>query len=257
VAPPPPRSAFRCPPGNPFPGANPKAHAINMHAPDSAVKSGRHPALTAREALALRDAISPSRLTTYLRRAHRNVRLALDLYEWNVTVGAALYPILQTNEVTLRNAVERALSSQFGGAWPYAPGFLRSLPERDRAVFEAGVRRVERTLGVARAATGDVVANQTYWFWVNLLTSRFEQRIWSREFGRAFPYAPRGVDRAVLHGQADSLRRLRNRIAHHEPLLDVDVGGAYRRAAAMVRWISPEKAAWAESRWFPPAQAPR
>jgi hypothetical protein len=65
------------------------------------------------------------------------------------------------------------------------------------------------------------------------------------------------VDRAVLHGQADSLRRLRNRIAHHEPLLDVDVGGAYRRAAAMVRWISPEKAAWAESRWFPPAQAPR
>jgi hypothetical protein len=232
-----------------LPGANPKAHEINMHTPDPVVKPLLLQPITARETIALRDAISPARLTTYLRHAHRNMRLALELYAWNVRAGASLYPILQMNEIALRNAVARALSSQFGVTWPYSQGFLRSLPGRDRTAFETGLRKVERTLGVARATTGDVVAAQTYWFWVNLLTSRFEQRIWSREFRRAFPFAPRGVDRGVVHRQADSLRRLRNRIAHHEPLLDHDLAGAFRRAAGMVRWISPAKATWAESRW--------
>jgi hypothetical protein len=199
--------------------------------------------------VALREAISPARLSTYLKRTHGNVRRAFDLYAWNVRAGAALYPILQLNEIALRNAINRALVSQFGGDWPYSQGFLRSLPRPERETFESCRRKLERTLRVARASTGDVVAAQTYWFWVVLLTARFEQRLWRREFAASFPSAPPRIDRAIVQDRADAIRRLRNRIAHWEPLLDYDLAGAHQRAASMVRWISPTASAWAASRW--------
>ncbi|HET7230924.1 MAG TPA: hypothetical protein VFJ16_13020 [Longimicrobium sp.] len=53
-----------------------------------------------------------------------------------------------------------------------------------------------------------------------MLTSRYDQRIWQHEFGRTFPCAPPQVNRATVHRCAESLRLLRNRIAHHEPLLN-------------------------------------
>jgi len=199
--------------------------------------------------VALKDAISPARLSTYLKRTHGNVRRALDLYAWNIHAGTALYPILQVNEVALRNAVNRALVSQFGADWPYSQGFLRNLPRPERDTFEHARRKLERNLHTARVATGDVVAAQSYWFWVMLLSSRFEQRIWTREFAASFPCAPRRIDREIVQGRADMIRRLRNRIAHWEPLLDYDLVGAHHRAASMVRWISPATSTWAAARW--------
>lgn len=157
------------------------------------------------------------------------------------------------NEVALRNAVNRALVSQFGAEWPYASGFLRSLPGLERSTFEKCVRKLEGSLRKPRVSTGDVVAAQTYWFWVFLLTSRFDQRIWSREFASSFPAAPSRIDREIVHARADTIRRLRNRIAQWEPLLDVDLAGACQRAASVVRWISPNTAAWMAGRWpLPP-----
>lgn len=204
---------------------------------------------TAAEIRALRHAISPARLTTYVRRAHGNARRALDLYAWNVNAGAALYPILQVNEIALRNAVDRALVAQFGAQWPYSSGFLRTLPIFERNTFEAGRQRLERTQRVPRVSTGDVVAAQSYGFWVLLLTSRFQRRIWNQEFATSFSSAPQQVTRPVVHDRADEIRRLRNRIAHHEPLFNHDLLGAHQRATAMVRWISPLLAQWAARQW--------
>jgi hypothetical protein len=213
--------------------------------------------LTAAQVAEVRSAISPPRFERCLRRAQRNSRRALELYAWNIRAAASLYPVLQVNEVALRNAVDGALAAAFGGGWPYAPAFLRALPGRERDAFERDRAALERRLGRRPAADGDVVAAQTYWFWVFLLTQRFEDRLWRRGFAAAFPHAPPHVTREVLHLRADALRRLRNRIAHHEPLLDVDVRGAHARALAIVRWISPGKAAWAHERWPSPPLHPR
>ena len=231
--------------------ANPKAHALNMPSNPLPVNPSRPAAFpaTAAELRALQNALSPARLTTYIRRAHGNARRALDLYAWNVNAGTALYPILQVNEIALRNAVERALAAQFGVQWPYSTGFLRTLPKSEKETFERGRGRLERGLRVPRVPTGDIVAAQTYGFWVMLLTSRFQHRIWDQEFTRSFASAPPQVDRSVVHDRADEIRRLRNRIAHHEPLLNHDLLGAHQRTASMVRWISPALSHWATTRW--------
>ncbi|HEU4559832.1 MAG TPA: hypothetical protein VFS20_18415 [Longimicrobium sp.] len=155
-----------------------------------------------------------------MRHAHGNARQALELYAWNMQAAAAMHPILHANEVALRNAVNRALESQFGVQWPYSQGFLRMLPAHERKNFESSRGKLENP-----------------------------QRA---PFARCFPFAPHRVDRAVVHASAERVRQLRNRIAHHEPLLGYHLPGAYRRAVAMIRWISPPKALWAASRWPPP-----
>lgn len=214
-------------------------------------------ALTAQDIAELREAISPARLRTYLRHAHGNSRLALELYARNMEEAAAMYPILHANEIALRNTVSRALEAQFGPQWPYSEGFLRSLPKHERINFETCRKKLEKTRGVSRLATGDGVAGQTYYFWVSLLTSRYDQRVWQREFARSFPGAPAPVERALVHATAEAIRVLRNRIAHHEPLLAYDLEGAHLRAVRMIRWISPRKAAWATRRWPGPHYPPR
>ena len=47
----------------------------------------------------------------------------------------------------------------------------------ERTTFERCLRTLEANLRKPRVSTGDVVAAQTCWFWVTLLTSRVEQRI--------------------------------------------------------------------------------
>lgn len=222
-----------------------------MANPNPLVKPPQLP-FTAREIAALREAISPARLTTYMRHAHGNARQALELYAWNMWAAAAMHPILHANEIALRNAVNRALESQFGVQWPYSQGFLRMLPAHERKNFESSRGKLEKMRRVQRLSTGEVVAGQTYYFWVSMLTSRFDQRVWQREFARSFHFAPARVNRAVVHASAERVRQLRNRIAHHEPLLGYHLAGAHRRAVAMIRWISPYKAAWAAGRWPPP-----
>ena len=82
--------------GEPVKGANPKAHTTNMPQSQPAVNPpatrGTHPIVipaTVADLHALREAISPARLGTYLKRTHYNARLALDLYAWNIRAGAA------------------------------------------------------------------------------------------------------------------------------------------------------------------------
>lgn len=220
----------------------PRPHLVNPNQP-------AHFPATASEIRALSHAISSARLSTYRKRAHGNARRALALYAWNVDAAAALYPVLQVNEITLRNAVNRAIVSQFGAAWPYSRGFLRALPTYERTTFENARAKLERTLRVAQASTGDVVASQTYWFWVFLLTARFERRIWSQEFGTAFPCAPPGITREIVRSRTDAIRQVRNRIAHHEPLMGYNLIGVHQRASSIVRWISPAQARWIDVRW--------
>ena len=103
-------------------------------------------------------------------------------------------------------AVSLALTSAFDARWPISRGFLRSLPQHERLNFETETRKLQTRIGAGGMSTGDVVAAQTYWFWVFLLTSRFHDRLWRKHFAIAFPYAPRSVDRAVVHARCESVR---------------------------------------------------
>jgi hypothetical protein len=101
------------------------------------------------------------------------------------------------------------------------------------------------------ATVGKIVAELPFGYWTFLLGNRYED-LWRRSLHKAFPYAR--TTRRNVHWRIDTIRLLRNRIAHHEPILssrnEVYTGHINQPTIALpallecVYWISPATADW-------------
>lgn len=206
-----------------------------------------HPPLADRGAVT--DAISPARFATYLRYAHGSESRAWAAYAWNVRVSADMLQILVHAEVALRNAVSRALTAAFGPNWPYAPAFEFTFSMVAQQEYRAARSDLEGRLKRSPMNTGDFVAGQTFVFWEGKLVHRYRSRVWDQQFTATFTGATAGESYRDVHDAAEMLRKLRNRIAHHEPLLTSNLAAEYSRALQIIRWASPAKARWVASEW--------
>ena len=65
--------------------------------------------------LQIAHTLHSARMATYLGSAHNDVARALDLYRWNLQLGAAFQEVLAVTEITLRNAVDHALRTWNAG----------------------------------------------------------------------------------------------------------------------------------------------
>ena len=103
----------------------------------------------------------------------------------------------------------------------------------------------------ADAPVGKVMAELTFGFWPNMLMSRYEA-LYRASLHRAFPAAH--LPRAPIHLRLETIRFLRNRVAHHESVLtsrnEVYTGFKDRPTIPLseilecVAWVSPPTAAW-------------
>src|SRR3546814_5975576 len=70
-------------------------------------------------------------------------------------------------------------------------------------------------------------------FWENIFTVGQDSRIWNAHFRTCFPGAPQGQPtpqcRATAYADLQIIRRLRNRIAHHEPIFMRNIADDYQR----------------------------
>ena len=189
---------------------------------------------------ALEETMSSDRLTSYLAETQGNKVEAFQLYAWNAIVSAAFYVPLQGLEVTLRNALHRALTQRFGAQWYDRLSPSLSHPSQSLiAGAKATVSKSRKPLTSSR-----VVAELSFGFWVTLLSGKYHNTLWTPALYQAFPHVPPGVPRKHVHQPLDYLRLLRNRIAHHEPIFRRHLQKDYERILELIGWMSLEKAAW-------------
>ena len=91
-------------------------------------------------------------------------------------------------------------------------------------------------------ASGRVVAELQFGFWTSLLDVRYERKLWQRILKSAFPYMPGRIrTRHFLSGRFQNLRRLRNRVFHHEPLWNwPNLMQRHNEAREALGWMCPE-----------------
>lgn len=170
-------------------------------------------------------AFSPARMEPYLKHCNGDVAKAFRLYAWNVEVSAALSGPLGCLEVVLRNALHEQLVTLSG----------RSDWWRDHRIDLHGIAKGLLAEAAAKlskrgklAVPDAMVAELHFGFWVALLGKgrNYETTLWRPALRHAFPNYSGG--RRDLHWRLDSMRFLRNRIAHAEPIhrrhLDADHG---------------------------------
>lgn len=209
----------------------------------------------------LEDWLSPPRFAVYLRAAGDDRWLALQLYEWNAAVSAALLRDLAHLEVGLRNAYDRALSTAVPAGrphWVFDP--LRFFPpHRQRAAngthYDANetIRRKIATAirdatspGPGKSASaarngqpspGKVVAELSFGFWRYLSVKRLDTSLWVPHLHKGFQP---GVSRRAVDEPIGRVHALRNRVAHHEPLLRTDLHQRHHDLLTVAHLISHE-----------------
>lgn len=89
---------------------------------------------------------------------------------------------------------------------------------------------------------GHVVAELSFGFWIGMLASRYHHRLWEKLLVHAFPHYI-GL-RRTLHEDLERLRKLRNRIAHHEPIFDRNLAIDHEKICGLIDHIEPEARVW-------------
>ena len=152
--------------------------------------------------------LSVNCLTYWTRIAGGNKELGLALHHRNSLIAGIMYADLLLLEVSLRNSFDRELRDEFGADWPNLPEF-----EADERMISAKGWALKSS-GGSHVRHDKLMVNLQFTFWVGLLSSlKFAPIV-----GRAFNTGDIGRIGKGLKG----LVRLRNDIAHHEPVIDRD-----------------------------------
>lgn len=216
--------------------------------------------------------LNPARLDPYRKRCGGSDYSALALHMWNVHVSAALQESLSPAEIILRNALDEQLR-RWNSIQPAVPGqraftedwltnpapplaTLVTVKQRSDIRSYANTARGKRSHDHPRKRAAiehnDLLSQTSLGLWNSLLPhkrgnpERYEMtsRLWSEATSLAFPNLrndPSG------HATGDRVRRLhalRNRVAHMENLLDVDLESRYRDVLQLLTSIDPSLYTW-------------
>ncbi len=204
------------------------------------------------------DFISTPRLHSYRKILKvKKPNQIMRAYCWNIAVSAALYPVIQTLEVTLRNALDMAVRNNHAplasSGKPSYSGqrlwFKLMVTERQNSAIlrmnshqkskwlrsdgtrkkynysEDHIRKVEREISRYKTYVQpeDILSNVPFGFWTTFLGEDYEDLtnkhlLWPNLLHDVFPNAPIGYTRGNIEEQFNLVREFRNRFAHHEPV---------------------------------------
>ena len=168
--------------------------------------------------------MSSKRMKRYLHACDGNKRKALTLYRLNLRLSQEMFIVISCYEVALRNAIDSIMSDAYGQDW------LRD------AILPGGIFDNPRFCGTTRIMQkvyNELVNNGKYS--CSKMLSAMEFGVWKYMFstpqyratGRrllnVFPNKPKSsvvmqYNNQYFFNELDAVNRLRNRIAHHEPI---------------------------------------
>jgi len=210
----------------------------------------------------IRRSLSDARINAYRQHPDEDDLDLLARYAWNMALGAALYAPLQCLEVALRNTLHDALTGYHGTERWYE----RRTAFRDDATYDKVQKAMAKVPDPsAPDAPGRVVAALDFGFWTTLLSRPYGspssrhtgwRRLWPELVTVAFPHFPHATgtaqDRATLAQRFDDIRRLRNRVSHHEPIWKGRIDQSTGRLVSLreqheeiieaIDWINPDLA---------------
>lgn len=204
--------------------------------------------------------LSSARFGVYLTAAGGDQDLALELYEWNTDTSSAILHDLAHVEVGLRNAYNTALEQHttypqhwtlcgtqaFAPVWRTKRRWDRAQGRRVNVQVDVNTKprehldRAIREAGGRQAAPGKIVAQLMFGFWRYLSSSAHDVTLWRPYLHHAFPA---GTARPDVDIRVGELHELRNRVAHHEPLLTEDLQRKHTLLLELADLIEPSLAA--------------
>lgn len=205
------------------------------------------------------DFISTPRLSTY-----QNILKLTDpnqilrAYYWNIALAGAIYPLMQTLEITLRNAIDVSVKNNHQPKSANGSNFvsyknndlwfeqlvtavqdrkitkmrphqaLKWVRGGKRIKFSTTESHVKKARDDASTVKSwvkgeDILSRLPFGFWTTLLSKDYEDvtnkhLLWPNLLHHVFPNAPSHIKRKDIEDHFNLIREFRNRLSHHEPI---------------------------------------
>lgn len=175
--------------------------------------------------------ISLDRLSSYKYDDRDSLDLILSRYIYNVQISESFYPIIAALEVALRNRLYNAVAELKGQNWLLEEINQQIiLSDNERNILLEAYKKVKRKHN--SPSIGAIIAELTFGFWVNLCKKSYKNSLWDKQdfFSNVFPdfdnyfNSPTWDKTKVIFPELKEILRLRNRIFHHEIIINNKIG---------------------------------
>lgn len=187
--------------------------------------------------------LSKPRFAVYVRAGGDDRARAIALYQWNAATAQAFGLDLGHLEVALRNAYDTAITTRWRGSqhWLLDPASPVRLPLIRSGTDHNARRRIQIAeasdrAGGPTATPGKIIAELPFGFWRFLSSASRQSSLWMPYLRYAYP---RGTARVTIDKAVAELNHIRNRIAHHEPLLARDLAADHAQLLHLVELLNP------------------
>lgn len=165
------------------------------------------------------SAFSIPRLDRYSRACLGNNIKAIEAYKSNVRLSQSVYGTLSVFEVTLRNQIDSHYTTKLGRDWlrrQSSPGGFLLSKGCEKSL--TNTKEVIAKLG-KRYSHDEAIAQLGFGFWRYLFAPK-EFKAAGSTLLDTFPTRPikKGISQSVIFDKLSDINRIRNRIAHHEPI---------------------------------------
>ena len=196
--------------------------------------------------------MSPERMQRYFHACHGNRRKAQTLYRLNLRLSQEMFTVISCYEVALRNAIDTIMSSALGPDWlrdAIMPGGIF-----DKPLFSGTSRIMHKAytelISQGKYSCSKMLSAMEFGVWKYMFSST-QYRATGRRLLGAFPNKPMSsaliqYNNQFIFNELDAINRLRNRIAHHEPICFYQdqktistayLRSCYRRILSLYSWM--------------------
>lgn len=168
--------------------------------------------------------ISIERLKSFVWNETDNYDDIITRYKLNIKISQALYPELSILEVSLRNTIDTMLKKYISETWLedeiQKQNILQEFEHESLIKAYTDIKKNYRSELISR---GKVIANLNFGFWTSLCSKKYNSKIWTKKgcFKCVFVNYPQSKQQQIhdISKKLYSIRMLRNRIFHYEPIL--------------------------------------
>lgn len=186
---------------------------------------------------------------------------AILLHEWNSALSSAFMASLQIFEISIRNHMHSSLTDNFnspdwwgqsiGNAWRPSANIIGNQVADVQRAIDVSARR---TKGVT---SGGVISELSFGFWLALLSQSYDNPsanviLWRSCLHNAFSLSGK-ISRKDIQLELSSIVALRNKCAHHVPIVDLDLNLEFLHLLKVARRFSITTAEWINKTSLVPA----
>ncbi len=188
----------------------------------------------------LRTSISHQRLDAYKILSTDTEIDLVERYFWNIALCESLYPVLQNIEIALRNSIYNAATISFKD--PNWFDNVRILEEQQILSVKAAKTKIQKDR--KSLTVGRTISELSFGFWTSLFDKKYDSTFWKRRdlIRAAFPNMPNPIrTRHILAKRFNEIRRLRNRVFHHESIWNIsNLTQQHENIVEALDWLNPD-----------------